>query len=331
LLAIEPGPNEQVYARLEVSSISRLRDTVTSVASRGITYSPSPAYMSSSAPKVWFITGASSGFGREVTEYVLSKGGIVIATLRKPSVLDSLKAQYPSSQLIILKLDVTNLSDITAAFAQAKAQVGRIDIVFNNAGSGLLAEVEGTTEEALRNIFEVNFFGAARVSREAVRFFRDENKPGAGGKLLVNKSFAGIQQVPGVGYYSASKHALEAVTQALAGELDPEWNIKVTSIEAGAFATDGASNMVIIPPHPAYTKPTLPSTIFRNLLKDFSTVPLGDPKKAAVTFYKLSELENPPLRFPIGKDSIGYIRTQLASIKKDVDEYESWSEGLQKD
>ena len=140
-----------------------------------------------------------------MTKTVLDNGDVAIATLRKPSVLDNLKGRYPSEKLHILKLDVTDEPDITAAFEYAKEKLGRIDIVFNNAGCGLLAEIEGTSHEVARKVFDVNFWGAMNISKEAVRFFREVNEP-QGGKLWNVSSLAGILPVATLGYYSASKH-----------------------------------------------------------------------------------------------------------------------------
>jgi len=112
-----------------------------------------------------------------MTKTVLDNGDIAIATLRKPSVLDDLKAKYSSDKLHVLKLDVINEADITAAFGYAEDNLGRIDIVFNNAGYGLLAEIEGTSHEMARKMFDVNFWGAMNVSKEAVRFFREVMNP----------------------------------------------------------------------------------------------------------------------------------------------------------
>ena len=140
-----------------------------------------------------------------MTETVLKQGGIAIATLRTPSALDALRAQWPEDRLIILKLDVTKREDINAAFEHAKTNVGRIDFVFNNAGYGLMGEVEGTPEDAARTMFEVNFWGAAYVARETVKFFRDVNQP-QGGTLLNVSSYMGLIAQPLMGYYVASKH-----------------------------------------------------------------------------------------------------------------------------
>ncbi|KAG1842889.1 NAD(P)-binding protein [Suillus subalutaceus] len=133
-------------------------------------------------PKVWFITGASSGFGRSMTELLLNKGDKVIATLRHLDALSDLSAQFPS-QLLVIQLDVTNSAEVSAAFARAKEAFGRIDVVFNNAGQCVAGELESVSEEEARQMFEVNFWGAMHVSKEAVKFFREVNKP-IGGRLL---------------------------------------------------------------------------------------------------------------------------------------------------
>lgn len=139
-----------------------------------------------------------------MTEFVLRRGDIAIATLRKPEVLDDLKAQYAADKLLTLKLDVTNLDEIAAAFTKAKEVFGRVDVVFNNAGYGMMAEVEGAPEDKARGMFDANFWGATNVSREAVKFFREVNSP-AGGRLIVTSSLTACRTMPLMGYYSASK------------------------------------------------------------------------------------------------------------------------------
>lgn len=149
------------------------------------------------------VTGASSGFGRHITEHLLSLKEIVVATLRTPSVLSNLTTKYPPSQLLVTKCDVTKRSDIVSAFQEAKKAYGRVDVVFNNAGFGVFGEIEGIDEKDARAMFDVNFWGAGNVNREAVRFFREENPKGAGGLLLVNTSMVGIFAPPTGGYYSS--------------------------------------------------------------------------------------------------------------------------------
>lgn len=125
--------------------------------------------------------------------------------MRRPKVLADLQAQYPAERLLVLKLDVTKPQEISAAFQKAKDAFGRIDVVYNNAAYGVIAEVEGTTEDVARAMFETNFWGAANVSREAVKFFREVNKP-IGGRLLTVSSIVGIKAMAVIGYYGASKY-----------------------------------------------------------------------------------------------------------------------------
>lgn len=140
-----------------------------------------------------------------MSEFVLSKGERVIATARKPADLADFKSRYPPTQLLVVQLDVVKEDEIANAFFEGKEAFGRVDVVFNNAGVSLGAEVEGTPNDLARAMFETNFWGAANVSREAVRFFRDENPKGAGGRLLTVGSYAGMSPFGGLGYYSATK------------------------------------------------------------------------------------------------------------------------------
>ncbi|OJT12140.1 hypothetical protein TRAPUB_11317 [Trametes pubescens] len=281
-----------------------------------------------SSPRIWFITGSSTGFGRQLTELILQKGENVVATARRPSALDDLKATYPASRLLVVKLDVNNKEEIAAAFGQAQEAFGRLDVVVNNAAWGALGEVEASRDEDVRAMFETNVWGAANVTREAVRFFRDVNTP-VGGRLLQISSMAGFASMPSWGFYSASKHAFEALTEGLVSEIDPAWNIKITIIEPGGFRTEGKEKVVFAPEHPAYSNPNLPVTQMRKHWDSFS--PKGDAQKGVDAFYKIASLENPPLRVPLGKDSIAMLRKKIASLTADVDNYEYLSEDLEVD
>ncbi|EIW52650.1 NAD-P-binding protein [Trametes versicolor FP-101664 SS1] len=293
-----------------------------------------------SAPRVWFITGSSSGFGRETVMQALESGDKVVATLRKPAALDDLAKKYPADRLRVVKLDVTKPDEIDAAFAQAKAAFGRIDIVFNNAGYVAIGEVEVMPDDVSRPQFEVNFWGAVHVSQGAVRFFREENTP-QGGLLLQNSSLAGLAAMPIVGFYSATKHALEGFSESLAKELDPAWNIKVISIiEPGAFKTSvfdlDANHMIVVPQHPAYANPALPVYNFRGAFlksggqevdtsKDLAPV---DASRAVAKIIALSRLPSPPLHFPLGKDAVAAVREKVKTLTEEIDAYESWSDDL---
>jgi NAD(P)-dependent dehydrogenase (short-subunit alcohol dehydrogenase family) len=151
---------------------------------------------------VCLVTGASVGFGRSITEYVLSKGDVVVATMRKPEAVADLTKKYDSSKLLALRLDVTKPEEIAAAFSKAHQTFKKIDVVVNNAGYGAIGEVEGTPLDVARGIFEVNFWGSGNVAREAVKFFREVNNP-TGGRLLQITSVAAFDGQPGIAYYSA--------------------------------------------------------------------------------------------------------------------------------
>lgn len=266
--------------------------------------------------KVWFITGVSTGFGRSMTEYALRRGDVAVATLRTPSVMDTLRAQWPEDKLIVLKLDVTKRGDISHALEYVKAKVGRIDFVFNNAGYGLMAEVEGTPEDAAKAMFDVNFWGAAYIAREAIEFFRDVNKP-RGGTLLNVSSYMGLVPQPLMGYYVASKHALEGVTEVFARELDPAWNIRVSLLEFGGFHTAATSSMVVLPAHPSYTDPALPSVVMRKLSSDWEAQ--GDPDKAAGFIYGFVNCaDRLPIRLAIGLDAITMIKEKVKVLHDDL-------------
>ncbi|KIK91771.1 hypothetical protein PAXRUDRAFT_148756 [Paxillus rubicundulus Ve08.2h10] len=279
-----------------------------------------------STPKVWFITGSSSGFGRSMVELLLKKGDKVVATLRKPADLADLAAEYPTSQLVVVKLDVSQSLEISPAFEKARQAFGRVDVVFNNAGQFVIGEVEGVPEEDARKLFDVNFWGAANITKEAVRFFRDVNSP-AGGRLLQVSSHVGIVGAPAVGFYSASKFALEGLSECVAREVDPAWNIKVTIIEPGAFRTkmNHRQNAKVMAQLPAYADPTSPSSQIRAFLTSELD---GDADKATAAIEKLVHLDHPPLRLPLHKRAVAGVKEKLQNILDEVHGYESWSDDL---
>ncbi|KAG2365495.1 hypothetical protein BDR07DRAFT_642428 [Suillus spraguei] len=185
--------------------------------------------MAQPTPRVWLITGSSSGLGRAMTEEVLRNGEIAVATLRKPSVLDDLVSKYPPTQLLVLPLDVTNEAQVKSVFVQAKNAFGHIDVVYNNAGQVFYQELEGMPLDRARALMDVNFWGAVTVSFEAVRFFREENPKGNGGMLIQVSSAAAITGVPLLGFYNTTKAALDSFTEVLAQEVLPSWNIRVSN------------------------------------------------------------------------------------------------------
>ncbi|KAJ7487802.1 hypothetical protein FB451DRAFT_727464 [Mycena latifolia] len=281
----------------------------------------------STGPRVWLITGASSGFGRAVTEEVLANGEIAVATLRTPAMLDDLAAANPD-RLLAVKCDVTKRDDITSAFAAAIERFGRVDVVFNNAGYAIIAEVEATPEDAARALFDVNFWGAVAVSTEAVRVFRDVNPGNAGGRLLNVTSSTGLSGLAIVGMYGASKHALEGLTDSLRQELNPAWNIKISIIGSGSFRTPSHKSAIVLPSPEVYSGEGMPSQVFRHWFKDGSGV-RGDPLLAAKAIFKFSLLDSPPVRWSMGKDAIGGARAKAALIAEETDKFEYLSDNLE--
>ncbi|KAI0328382.1 NAD(P)-binding protein [Cubamyces sp. BRFM 1775] len=282
--------------------------------------------MSHPQRRVWFITGTSTGFGRALTEVVLAKGETVVATARTPSVLADLVAQYPSDRLLALKLDITQPSEVAEAFERAREAFGRIDVVVNNAGCGHAGEFESMDDEMGRAIMETNFWGTVNVTRQALKFFREVNPKGHGGRLLQNSSVLGVVGKPAFSFYIASKFALEGLTESLAQELDPAWNIKVTLIEPGWFRTNMKEVAQWTQPHPAYQNPELPISRLRASWESF--VCPGDAHKGAEAFYKIAALPDPPLHFPLGEDAVAQIQAKLDEFGGVLKEYRSWSEGL---
>ncbi|KAI0775586.1 NAD-P-binding protein [Trametes elegans] len=278
------------------------------------------------APRTWFITGTSTGLGRALTELVLERGERVVATARQPAALDDLTRAHGDSHLLVVKLDVTITEDVTEAFARAHAVFGRIDIVVNNAAYGHLGEVESMDDDTARAIFETNFWGALKVTRAAVAYFRDLNGPGIGGRLLQISSVLGLVGLGAHTFYAASKFALEGMTESLVQELDPSWNIKVILIEPGWFRSAAIGKIVWSPRHPAYTNTDLPANRLRAQWEGF--VSPGDTRKAVEVFYKIAGLPDPPLRFLVGKDAIALVRDKLSKMETSVNDYEFLSEDL---
>lgn len=233
---------------------------------------------------VWLVTGSSTGLGHSIVSHILRQGERVVATSRSLSSLLALQPSYPAAQLLILPLDVTKPDQVEEVFEQTKNEFGRLDVVVNNAGYGINGEFESTPDEPARRQMEVCFWGPVNVMREAIRFFREVNPPGHGGKIINMSSLFGAAGLPAVSFYAASKFALEGLTESLISELPPEWNIHAIILEPGGFQTNMLSNSVLMPPHPAYG-PESPSRKYLAMLRDIPYS--GDPEKAARVIWDL--------------------------------------------
>ncbi|KAG7448697.1 NAD(P)-binding protein [Guyanagaster necrorhizus] len=278
--------------------------------------------------RVWFITGTSSGLGKATVEAILAAGERVVATARKPEVLDYLKDKFPSTQLLVLPLDVTNETQIKLAFETAIKQFGRLDIVVNNAGYAVFGEIEAIPEEDARRQFEVQFWGPVHVIKEAstdlalaVKIFREVNPRGEGGRVFNVSSVGGYMANPTLAYYSSGKFALEAFTESFLKEMDPKWNIKGTIIEPGGFDSEWKGTSAgHIPPHPAYTEDTNPCHMFHKIHESNGPV-LGSAARMGQTLYKLADEPTLPLRIQFGSEALFLVKTQA---QKTISEAEKW-------
>src|ERR1700712_5639628 len=198
---------------------------------------PALTSLTSMPTKTWFITGTSSGFGREWAKAALERGDRVVGTARDPSTMDDLAAEHGDA-LLALPLDVTDRAAVFAAVDRANDHFGGLDIVVNNAGYGQFGMVEELSEQEAREQIETNLFGALWVTQAALPFLREQGS----GHFLQVSSIGGISAFAGIGMYHASKWALEGLSQALAQEVEG-FGIHVTLIEPGGFSTDwgGAS------------------------------------------------------------------------------------------
>ncbi|GJE91665.1 NAD(P)-binding protein [Phanerochaete sordida] len=285
-------------------------------------------------PRVWLVTGSSSGFGLAMCKHLLAKGDKVVATLRTPSALAALSAEHTSDALLVCSVDVTRPVDIRAAFRAAIAHFGRVDAVFNNAAANLIGEVEAVPDAAARELMDVNFWGAAAVAREAVRVFRDENPPSAGGLLFTMSSELGLRAFAALGYYCAAKFALEGLMEALVQELDPDWNTKICIVTPGTFRTEVRAKATVVPSHPAYSSVEAP----RQAREYFDTTwdpsrptRIGDVTKAVARIYEVSAMEHIPSRLFLGNDSVASVRSKLQRLAAEADESEQWAQGLLED
>jgi NAD(P)-dependent dehydrogenase (short-subunit alcohol dehydrogenase family) len=269
-----------------------------------------------STPKTWFITGASSGFGTAFAEHALERGDNVVATARNVSKLEALVARAPE-RVLAVQLDVTNAATIQPAVDAAMRRFGRIDYLFNNAGYGIVGAIEETSDADLRAVLDTNFFGAVAVTRAVLPVMRAQRA----GAIVNVSSMGGQMSFEGVGAYSASKFALEGMSEALALEVKP-FGIKVLIVEPGAFRTSfgGADALRSMPVSPAY-KDAL--TNVRGLLGSMHGNQPGDPAKAARVVVTALEAEVTPLRLQLGADSIGAVRAHAEQLLKDLATWET--------
>ncbi|OLT11704.1 short-chain dehydrogenase/reductase [Pseudonocardia sp. CNS-139] len=267
-----------------------------------------------STSRVWFVTGASSGFGRALAEAALADGDTVVAAARRTAPLDDLVAAHPD-RVRAVALDVTDTAAVGEAVAEAVLRHGRIDVLVNSAGRALVGAVEETGDGELRDLMDLHFFGPAALIRAVLPHMRRQ-----GGGAVVNiTSMGGRMSFAGVSAYSATKFALEGLSEALAPEVAP-FGICVLVVEPGAFRTSlhsGASRQetAVIPAYDDVVGPV------RKAQAAFDGTQPGDPAKAAAAILATLAAEAPPLRLVLGNDAVDMIGDRLA---RDAAELRAW-------
>ena len=270
--------------------------------------------------KVWFITGCSTGFGRELAIAVLDRGYRAVVTARNPAKVEDIVAGH-QDRALVLELDVTDPVEVDAAVKSAEQHFKRIDVLVNNAGIGYFGAVEESDEDEVRRMFEINFFGLSRMTRTVLPIMRAQRS----GHIVNISSIGGLRSFPTLAYYHATKYAVEGFSESLSLEVAP-LGIKVTIVEPSGFRTDWAGRSA------AESKNRIADyapTAGKNLenLRDHSGKQPGDPVRAAAAIIAAVESSNPPLRLLLGKAALKGARAKLDMLKKDFDTWETTTVG----
>ncbi len=263
--------------------------------------------------KVWLITGANSGFGRALTEAAIASGDVAVATARRAASLDDLAAAHPG-QVDALRLDVTDPGAIDTTIRDVIGRHGRIDVLVNNAGRTHVGAVEETTDAELRDLFEVHLFGPAALTRAVLPHMRSRRS----GAIVQISSMGGQMSFAGFAAYSATKFALEGLSEALADEVRP-LGIKVLIVEPGSFRTGLFGSHSASAPISDYAG-TVGQT--RHMVETTVGTQPGDPAKAAAAILTAIDAPSTPLRLPLGDDAVDAILSHLDSTRADVATWE---------
>jgi NAD(P)-dependent dehydrogenase (short-subunit alcohol dehydrogenase family) len=266
--------------------------------------------------RVWFITGTSGGIGSELVREVLRRGDSVVATSRNPQkVADTFGAH--KDQLLAVAVDLGNSDQITRAVQAGISRFGKIDVLVNNAGYGLLGAVEEANDDEISRVHEINVFGLLRVLRAVLPHFRERKS----GHVVNLSSISGLVGLPGIGIYNATKFAVEGISEALAAEVAP-LGIKVTVVEPGPFRTEFLAGSLalaknVIPEYEKTAGVTRAGAATRN-----GNQP-GDPVRAAAAIIQAVTAENPPLHLLLGRMAYELANKKISNLQKDI---EAWRE-----
>ncbi|WP_179413634.1 oxidoreductase [Mucilaginibacter sp. E4BP6] len=270
--------------------------------------------------KVWFITGCSTGFGRELAKHVLESGHKVVVASRKTDDVSDIVADYPDTSIAV-KLDVTNADEIKSSIEEAIKKFGQIDVLVNNAGIGYFGAIEESEDDEVRRMFEINFWGLANMIKAVLPLMRKQRS----GNIVNIASIGGLVGFPAVGYYNATKFAVDGFSDALSKETAP-LGIKVTVVCPSGFRTDwagrSANNSKIVIDDYKETAGTNKDTI-----RGYSGKQAGDPVRAAKAIVEAVESENPPLHLLLGAAALKGARNKLEVLKKDFDTWADTTTG----
>ena len=270
--------------------------------------------------KVWFITGCSTGFGRELAKQVLELGHKAVVASRKTDDVADIVTDYPDTSIAV-KLDVTNSDEIKSSVEEAIKKFGQIDVLVNNAGIGYFGAIEESEDNEVRRMFEINFWGLANMTKAVLPLMRKQRS----GNIVNIASIGGLVGFPAVGYYNATKFAVDGFSDALSKETAP-LGIKVTVVCPSGFRTDwagrSANNSKIVIDDYKTTAETN-----KNNIRGYSGKQPGDPVRAAKAIIDAVESENPPLHLLLGAAALKGARNKLEVLKKDFDTWEDTTTG----
>lgn len=268
------------------------------------------------SPKIFFITGVSSGFGLALAREALSVGHTVIGTVRTDEARRAFEALSDERAYAVM-LDVTDIDVIPGVVADAESRAGPVDVLVNNAGYGHEGIFEESPLDDMRRQFEVNVFGAVAVTQAFVPRFRERRR----GHIVNITSMGGFITMPGIAYYCGSKFALEGISEVLGKELQP-FGVHVTAVAPGSFRTDWAGRSMQRSPRRIADYDEMFDPI-RQARREKSGKQLGDPAKAARAILTLVGLPTPPVHLLLGSDALSLVREKLAAMSAAIDTWES--------
>lgn len=260
----------------------------------------------------WFITGCSTGIGRELAKAVLTNGDNAAVTARNPAQIADIAAPYPDTALALAQ-DVTSKAQIRDAIAAAEARFGGIDVLVNNAGYGFRGAVEEADDEEIRDVFETNFFGLVAVTQAVLPGLRARRH----GHIMNISSTGGRIGNPGYGFYSATKFAIAGLSDALRKEVKP-LGIHVTVVEPSGFRTDFAGRSLKQSKRVIEDYDATAGARRKERIDSHGRQP-GDPARAAAALIKIAQSDSPPFRLALGRAAVTRIRAELEGHIKEID------------